>query len=155
MKKIYRKCIEEIKDRIIAHYEDKLVSSVIYGSFARGKITPESDIDLLLIAKKLHNSKMKRMEEFIENVEDKITSKMIFYISPIIITPQEALRGKPISLDMIYDSLILYDIDEFFNKIMERLKNRLKELGSKRIFKGNRWYWLLKPDIKPGEIFEI
>jgi hypothetical protein len=97
---------------------------------------------------------MKRMEEFIENVEDKLET-VPFYISPIIKTPEEASHGSPLFLDMVYDSIILYDKDGFFKHVIDRLRHRLEELGSKRVFRGNRWYWILKPDIRHGEVFEI
>jgi len=56
---------------------------------------------------------------------------------------------------MVEDAQMLFDKDEFFLTIIERLRKRLKELGAKRIWKGNAWYWDLKPDYKPGEIFEL
>lgn len=91
---------------------------------------------------------------FIDNIEDKIGDTP-FYISPIIKTPLEAAAGSPIFLDMVDDSVILYDRGEFFKKVLDKLRHRLNELGSKRVFKGSRWYWILKPGLKPGEVFEI
>jgi len=29
---------------------------------------------------------------------------------------------------------------------------RLKELGAKRVERKGSWFWILKPDLKPGEI---
>jgi len=34
-------------------------------------------------------------------------------------------------------------------------RERLDRLGARKVFQGDRWYWDLKPDYKPGEIFEI
>jgi len=56
---------------------------------------------------------------------------------------------------MTEDAKILYDKDNFFRKILEELKEKLKKLSSKRIWRGNAWYWILKPDLKPGEIIEL
>jgi hypothetical protein len=39
--------------------------------------------------------------------------------------------------------------------ILERVRSRLQQLGAQRIHRGNAWYWDLKPDFKPGEIFEL
>lgn len=154
MKRIHKKQIAELKDKILSYYRDRLISMVLYGSLARGTATSESDIDILLIIKTLHGRKMKRIEEFIDNVENKLEG-ISCYISPIIKTPEEASRGSPLFLDMVYDSIILYDKNGFFKGILESLRKRLEELGSRRVFKGNRWYWILKPDIKPEEVFEI
>lgn len=154
MKRVFKRHIDELRKRILSHYGERLVSIVIFGSLARGTATPQSDLDILLIIEKLHKRKMKRIEEFIDNIEDRI-GDMPFYISPIIKTPVEASHGSPLFLDMIYDSLILYDKGGFFKNLLERLRNRLNELGSKRVWKGCRWYWILKPDYKPGDVIEL
>lgn len=65
------------------------------------------------------------------------------------------MQGSPLFLDLIEDAVILFDRDGFFAGILERFRKRLQELGARRIWKGDWWYWELKPDYKPGEIFEI
>jgi len=40
-------------------------------------------------------------------------------------------------------TVIVYDRDEFFKKVLDRLRAELKRLGSRRIKTGNRWYWIL------------
>ncbi len=154
MKKDLKKYIREIKECVLNYYNERLVSLIIFGSFSRGTFTPESDIDLLLIVKGLNKRKMKRIEEFIDNVEENIKN-IPHYISPIIKTPEEIKRGSPILFDMVIDSIIIYDRNDFFKNIIEKLKIKFNELGSKRVFIGTRWYWILKPDLKPGEIIEL
>ncbi|MFQ5721592.1 MAG: nucleotidyltransferase domain-containing protein, partial [Candidatus Aminicenantales bacterium] len=77
------------------------------------------------------------------------------YISPIFKTPQEAEIGSPLFLDMVEDARILFDRDGFFSKILDRLRQKLKKLGARRIWQGNAWYWILKPDYKPGDVIEL
>lgn len=154
MKKDFKKYIKEIKKCVINYYNERLVSLVIFGSFSRGTYTPESDIDLLLIVEELNKRKMKRIEEFVDNVEGKIQD-IPHYISPIIKTPEEITYGSPLLFDMVTDAIVVYDKNDFFKRKIENLKVRFKELGSKRVFTGTRWYWILKPDLKPGEIIEI
>ncbi|MBI5043781.1 MAG: nucleotidyltransferase domain-containing protein [Nitrospirae bacterium] len=145
-----------------AYYGDRLVSLVVYGSAGRETMRFDSDVDILIIARNLPKGRMKRVAEF-SKIEDaliqymeQLKKKGIYTdISPIFKTPEEAQRGSPLFLDMVDDAKILYDKDGFFAAVLERLRNRLKELGSKRIWKGNAWYWDLKPDYKPGEVFEI
>ena len=74
--------------------------------------------------------------------------------SPIIKTPEEATRLSPLYLDMVEDT-IAYDKDDFFMKILERVRRRLEELGSKRVRMGRKWYWILKPDYRFGEAIRI
>ncbi|MBS7617930.1 nucleotidyltransferase domain-containing protein [Candidatus Bathyarchaeota archaeon] len=155
---IYKSLVELLYARL----SDKLVSVVVYGSVARGSTRKDSDVDILIIAESLPKSRMKRQQLFIE-VEDKLEPIIDdiwnrgFYVdfSPIILSVEEASKIRPIYLDMVEDSVILYDKDGFFSNIIARLRERLKELGSKRIWVKDKWYWLIKPDIKFGEVVNI
>ena len=148
--------------RIKAFYGESLMSVVVYGSVARGSQNFDSDLDLLIIADKLPNGRMKRIREF-EAVEDRVEPFLKSLqkeginsrISALIKTPEEAKRGSPLFLDMVEDARILFDRDGFFSAVLEKLRKRLEELGAKRVWKGNAWYWILKPDLRPGEVFEL
>jgi len=157
---------KELQDKLLAEvksfYGDRLVSFVVFGSVARETYRFDSDIDLLIIAEDLPKGRMKRVAQFL-TVEDRIETfleslqkgGMNTYISPVFKTPEEAEMGSPLFLDMVEDASILFDRNGFFSKVLERLRNRLKELGSKRVWRGNAWYWVLKPDYKPGEVIEL
>lgn len=157
-KKIQEKLLEETR----AFYGDRLVSLVVFGSVARGTYREDSDLDVLIIAERLPLGRMKRVEEF-SSIEKKLEpliesmkkEGLHTFISAIFKTPEEAMQGSPLFLDLIEDAVILFDRDGFFAGILERFRKRLQELGARRIWKGDWWYWELKPDYKPGEIFEI
>lgn len=143
-------------------YGDRLISLVIFGSVARGTYRNDSDLDILLVIDGLPKGRMRRIAEFME-IEKKLEPRLISLkkegiyteLSPILKTPQEAEAGSPLFLDMVEDARLLYDRDGFFSKILNRLRRRLIELGARRIWKGDFWYWELKPDYKPGEEFEL
>ncbi len=153
---------EALLAQCLRHYGDRLVSLVLYGSVARGTHHGESDLDVFLIATGLPRGRMKRQEEF-DAVEEALWGSLGISaaepepmpISVVFKTPDEALAGSPLFLDMVEDARILYDRDDFFRKVLTRLAERLKVLGAKRIRQGSAWYWDLKPDYKPGEIFEL
>jgi hypothetical protein len=77
------------------------------------------------------------------------------YLSPVLKTPQGALAGSPLFFDMVEDAVLVVDRDAFFAAVLDRLRARMRQLGSQRIWRGARWYWVLKPDIKPGETVEL
>jgi uncharacterized protein len=138
------------------HYGAALVSLVVFGSVGRGTSRLDSDIDLLLIVKDLPNGRIARVSEFalIEvAMSNAINSR--FDLSPVFKTPEEIENGSPLLLDMVEDGRVLFDRDGFFQNIITDLKERLRRLGARRIWQGNAWYWDLKPDYKPGDIFEI
>ncbi|MEW5981807.1 MAG: hypothetical protein AB1806_05495 [Acidobacteriota bacterium] len=56
---------------------------------------------------------------------------------------------------MVEDARILVDRDGLLAARLDRLAKRMRELGSRRIWRDGWWYWDLKPDYRPGEIFEL
>jgi len=143
-------------------FKDDLISVVLYGSVARGDNRNDSDVDLLIIIKNLpKDSMLKRIRLFETKVEDKLNLdefwKNGYYISlsPILKTPEEAEKISPLYLDMVYDAIILYDKNQFFTKILQKLKERFKELGAERVRIGKKWYWVLKKDSKFGDTVEL
>ncbi|MCD6444874.1 nucleotidyltransferase domain-containing protein [Candidatus Bathyarchaeota archaeon] len=154
--------MEKLVKLLQARLGDRLISIVVYGSVARGTARKDSDIDLLVVAEGLPKSRMKRQQIFLEveeglnSVVEELWSKGVHVdFSPIMLTPEEASKIRSIYLDMVEDAVVLYDKDMFFETILERLRKRLKELGAKRIWVGDKWYWMLKPDIRFGEVVEI
>ncbi|MEW6687080.1 MAG: nucleotidyltransferase domain-containing protein [Candidatus Edwardsbacteria bacterium] len=143
-------------------YGSRLISLVVFGSVARGTETFDSDIDILIVAKGLPKGRTKRIKEF-GIVEDKMEPFLKFFqregintcISAIIKSPEEANKGSPLFLDMVDDAKIIFDRNKFFLTILQRLRNKLRILGAKRIWMGNVWYWDLKPDYKPGDTIEL
>lgn len=143
-------------------YGNRLVSAVVFGSVARGEMRKDSDIEVLLIIKSLPKSRLKRQEEFLEvegEVEEEISklSNLGYFVdfSPIMKTPEEAKRISPLYLDTVEDAVIVLDRNSFFQEILRRLRDRLRQLGSKKIRMGKKWYWILKTDYQFGEVIEI
>jgi len=143
-------------------YGAELTSLAVFGSVGRGTPTPGSDVDVLLIAKNLPSGRMPRVRQF-DDVEQALESDLVWAsslgvstcLSPIFRTEDEMSLGGLIFLDMVSDARILFDRNEFFAVYLQRLKARLTELGSVRVKSGGAWHWVLKPDLQPGEVFEI
>lgn len=143
-------------------YGGNLTSLVVYGSVGRGTPTRDSDIDLLVIAKTLPDGRMARVSQF-ESVETGMAHALeqassvgvSTRLSPIFRTEAEMALGGLIFLDMTQDALVLFDERQFFEGHIRRLAEKLKQMKSVRVQTGSTWYWVLKPDLKPGEVFEI
>jgi uncharacterized protein len=144
------------------HYGARLVSLVVFGSVGRGTAGPESDLDLLVVAAGLPDGRVPRVQDF-EAVEQALATDLALArrqgwaveISPVFKTPAEVAVGSPLFLDMVDDAALLFDRDGFMQQALEQLRQRLNALGARRIWRGNAWFWDLKPDYRPGEVFEI
>ncbi len=159
LKEKFRELEKLLLSEIKFHYGERLVSVVVFGSVGRETQSFDSDLDFLIIAERLPRGRMRRIREF-ESVEEKVEpfieslhrkDGINTYLSAILKTPEEAEKGSPLFLDMVEDAKILFDRNGFFKKRLERLRKRLKELGAKRVWKANAWYWDLKPDYQLGD----
>jgi predicted nucleotidyltransferase len=130
---------------------DDLVSVVLFGSQVSGTAMPESDIDVLIVKKGFPASRLARRDE-LHALDDQFPEGLRYKLSTILLTSEEASDTKPYYLDMTVDCELLYDRGSFFEGVLNRLKNRLKELGSQRVFDPDGYpYWILKPDARLGE----
>jgi len=144
------------------HYGKRLVSLAVFGSVARRTPRPDSDIDLLLVVENLPDGRIPRVREFdaIEAEVDPLVraaAKQGVHtrLSPVFKTPAELQLGSPLLLDMVEDARLLFDHDDTLAKRLQRLRERLRELGARRIRKGGGYYWQLKPDFKPGDVIRL
>ena len=162
LKEAYEALLQEVLNKVQRHYGDRLITVAVYGSVGRGTMRFDSDIDLLIVARDLPRGRMERVRDF-DEVEQQLAPAIQRVqpqgidttLSPVFKTPEEVEAGSPLFLDMTEDARLLYDRDGFFERRLARLRARLAELGSKRIWRGNMWYWDLKPDYRPGEVFEL
>jgi len=158
----YKSLLEKLTKLLQEEFQDKLISVVLYGSVARGDNRKDSDIDLLLVIKDLPKTITERVILF-DKVERKLDDYVMrlmddgYYITltPVLKTPEEAMRFSPIYMDMTEDAIILYDENGFFRKVLEKTKKRLKELGFERVWLSKKvWYWR-KRNYKFGEIIDF
>lgn len=158
----YEAILERLVAELKTHYGEQLVTCAVFGSVGRRTPRDGSDIDLLIVVRELPRGRMKRVEGFLP-VEERLAPLLTACgaeeeaptLSPVLKTPEEVRCGNPLFLDMVEDARILYDEGGFFAACLDRLRSRLRELGARRIHRGNAWHWVLKPDLKPGEIFEL
>ncbi len=158
----YRTLIEKLLQALLEVFGSKLISLVIYGSVAQGDYAKESDVDMLIIVEGLPRERFKRGELFAKAEEklDKTLDKLLdegyaISFTPIIKTPTEAMKITPLYLDMVEDAVIVYDKNSFFEKILEKLRAKLEELGAERVYIGKKWYWRLKKNYKFGETISL
>jgi predicted nucleotidyltransferase len=139
---------------------DSVTSVILYGSVARGNAKPESDIDVLVILRDASSSYRKRLELFLpslrklrqgplwERLEERGLSP---FLALLVLSEEEAKENRYLYLDMVDEARILVDRGGFFQAKLENLRQRLGELGARKVQHEGGWYWDLKPDLKAGE----
>ncbi len=162
MYSVFDRLLAELADACRAHYGQRLVSLAVFGSVGRQTARPDSDIDFLVVADPLPDGRIARVQEF-EAVERALAEPLRAArgcgvntsLSPVLKTPAEVAQGSPLLFDVPDDARILMDRDGFLRASLDALSQRLAALGARRVWRGNAWFWDLKPDYRPGEVFKL
>lgn len=162
MHPIYNELVAAVTDACQRHYGSRLISLAVFGSVGRGTPGPDSDIDLLVVADPLPQGRLARSDDFAAvdaTLAPHLTRAHDVGLHPttsaIFKTPAEVIAGSPLFLDMLADGRIVFDRDDFLRHAFDAFQARLTHLGARRIWRGEHWFWDLKPDYKPGEVFEL
>jgi len=119
---------------------EDLVSVVLFGSQARSEEDPESDWDLLVLARNLPEKSLSRHFRLKSLLPVPWRSR----IAVLAKTPAEFETRLPaLYLDIALDGLVLYDTDDYITQRMARLKESLGRLGLQRKRAGRdlTWSW--------------
>ncbi|MDP3768232.1 MAG: nucleotidyltransferase domain-containing protein [Dehalococcoidia bacterium] len=153
-------------ERLVAEYRaalgDDLLAIACFGSVARGQAGPESDLDLYVVtrgpASVLGDSRLDRVRRTREGPEYQALTRAGYHpdLGPVYHTTAELAAHPWILLDIAHHGIVLYDPEGVLARELEAIRCRLRELGSQRIeLPDGTWYWDLKPDWRPGEVFDL
>jgi len=157
----HRSCLAGIFGRIIDYYAERMVSLVVFGSYARGEPRLDSDLDLFVVLTSGKWSRLsERTEEFVVNIEEFCDEDLqalfeegiSMEISPVIVTMDEARNFLPLYLDMVSDCLVIADRRGFFAGVLERVRGQMIRWGSRRIEMSGHWLWEICPGLKWNEV---
>ena len=159
---LIRSLLEDVSASLRAKL--KIRSIVLFGSLARGQERRRSDIDLIVVSEEFPKSYSARLEllrpVFREVERGEVYLQLSrkgyrFSFCAVPYRPEDLEDTPPLLLDVTEDGVILHD-DGLMRLKLAELKVKLRALGSRRVWTpAGRWYWILKPDLKLGEIIKI
>lgn len=120
-----KELLNDLRERVVDSFSGRLVALVVFGSWAKGVSTPESDMDILIVLNK--EDGYRDYEEFFEKVESPLKDRYgIVKLSPVIRGDDHVSGLTSFLWDESY--IILFDRDDFFSKVVEAIR-RLKKEG--------------------------
>lgn len=162
--------LREAFDRIVAAlvdacrqvYGERLVGVVVYGSVGRGRMRPDSDLDVLVVAEPLPSGRGARMAEF-ERVDDLVEpalaeareSGITTWVSPLVRTLDELDRSGFLVFDIACDGRVVHDPSGRVAAYLAAVRERLAARGAQRRSASGRTYWVLDPGVRPGDVVTL
>ena len=129
---------------------DRLISMVLFGSRARGDAKETSDYDLFIVAEELPPKPFKRVLFIRTPLRGQFEEKFCI----IAKTPEEVLSDfPPLFLDLGLDGIILFDTNDFFKNLKEKIRNIIHEAGLQRKRDDGEFHWEWRNP--PGKGWEI
>lgn len=161
--------LSRLSELFLEEFSSELISLIIYGSTVKGSFhLGRSDIDILYILEDHSENLWDREGRVFKNFQSTWEYRACDYwlktlgtygypeTTTVSLQKSYAKRFQPVYLDMLTHQATLFDREEFFHELMEKLEEALKALGTLRIeYADGTYYWSLKPDIRPGELIEI
>jgi len=126
---------------------DHLISMILFGSRARGDAKESSDYDLFIVAEELPPKPFKRVLFIRSPLKGQFEEKFCI----IAKTPEEVLSDfPPLFLNLGVDGIILFDTNDFFNNLQEKIRNIIHEAGLQRKRDDGEFYWVWRNPPRKG-----
>jgi hypothetical protein len=159
---VFDRLLRAVAEACRSVYRERLIGIAVFGSVARGTMRPDSDVDLLVVADPLPQGRLVRMEEF-DGVERLVEPALAeaeergvsTRLAPIVRTIEELGRSGFLRFDIACDGKVLDDPDGRLAAYMAGVREGLERRGAeRRSFRGLP-YWVLDPDVRPGQVVEL
>lgn len=160
----FRPYIGRFCEKLLERYGDNLIGLLLFGSVARGDWDKDSDIDLLIVLRRLRKSKRDTLREIIElrrelrgSQEYRDCVSMGYYptVEAYPLEMEEARRFRRMYLDALTEGTVIFERESFLTELIGRFQERLRDIGARRIeIPSVGHYWVLG-DIKAGEVLEL
>lgn len=128
------------RERIVAHFGERLVGLALFGSHARGDAKSDSDLDLFVVAGGLDANPMSRDVPLYEPPLPTGPP-----LALLLRTPEEFLADvAPLDLDLALDARVLFERDGFLTRHLARLRELVSEAD---LVRGPNllWTWRTPP----------
>lgn len=128
-------------------------ASILYGSFARGSSTPDSDIDILFVSDEVNPRKHRRGKD-IARIKECLSLGQSLDI--LLLTNKECISNfrnhNPLFLDIAWEGVILFDENNFLKTLIDETRSYISEKNIKKLSDG----WLFPvPERTPAFLSNV
>jgi predicted nucleotidyltransferase len=162
IREVFHQIEEALVSSCLRVYGERLEAVVVFGSVARGRPSPDSDLDVLVVAEPLPDGRLARMDEF-DQVERELLPRLRearqegvwAYISPLVVTPDELPHLGFVLFDIATEGVVRYDRAGRVEKVLAEVREGLARRGAERRYLRGSRYWVLEPGVRPGQVVRL
>jgi HEPN domain-containing protein/predicted nucleotidyltransferase len=132
--------IEDIKHTIACQVHAlpfKIIAAVLYGSFARGSSTQDSDVDILFVSDEVNPKKHRRGKD-IARIKERLSLE--HPMDMLLLTSSECLSNfrnhNPLFLDIAWEGIILLDANNFLKTLIDETRSYISEKYIRKLTDG-------------------
>jgi predicted nucleotidyltransferase len=156
---VFSDIVDSVVDACRQVYGERLEAVVVFGSVARHRMTPDSDVDLLVVAEPLPFGRLPRMDEF-DAVERLVAPALELAehqgvsarLSPLVRTLGELGQSGFLLFDIACDGEVHHDPEGRVVGFLAEVRERLQRRGARRQTAAGAHYWVLDPAVGPGDV---
>ncbi|RLE91547.1 MAG: nucleotidyltransferase domain-containing protein [Thermoprotei archaeon] len=131
---------------------DRFVGLMLFGSYARGEASKESDVDVLVV---LHGLKgFKARSEIYSILAEQVKKPITLIDVELEEVSKKDLEVTPLLINILYDGLIIYDELGILRKLKDNVFKLVKKAQLVRYRTPNGKYGWKRANEKPLEVVE-
>lgn len=115
----------------------RIKAAVLYGSYARGNFTPDSDLDILFVSDEINPKKHRRGKE-IGRIKECLSLR--YPLDILLLTSTECLSNfrnhNPLFLDIAWEGMILLDKNNFLENLIDETRSYISDKNIKKLADG-------------------
>lgn len=143
---------DQIKPKLITFLRSKIkthsVACCLFGSYARGEATSESDFDIAILLPKQLNFKERsliceQLDTLLEDEKRVLTKHKIFAEFSFVFINSDAKDVPPIYYSIAKDGILLYETNKLYSEFCKKIKLSGSKIKMKAVYiAGNKtWSW--------------
>ncbi len=105
----------------VSDFAPEVQSIILFGSAARGQITPKSDIDILTIVPNSEEEQFKKLMNFIDRVADEVSGRHPAKLVPVVMMAKDFEKGvenkKRLAEDVLRDGIVLFGEERYYHML--------------------------------------
>ncbi|RLE89482.1 MAG: nucleotidyltransferase domain-containing protein [Thermoprotei archaeon] len=131
---------------------DRFVGLMLFGSYARGEASEESDVDVLVVLRGLEGFKAR--SEIYSILAEHIKKPVTLIDVELEEVSKKELEVTPLLLNILYDGQIIYDESGILRRLKDNAFKLVKKAQLVRYRTPNGKYGWKRADGKPLEVVE-